>query len=101
MHSNHLQLVGRATLGPFVIDILDNALLDVLGILIGHQAYGELADDFLWYDSLCAGLIEGALNAMYGETGIAPSGLEQAGLVAIVRQVFDADVFSMRARQIK
>lgn len=61
-----LQFVGGTTLGPLVVDVLDNALLNVLGILIRHQTNGELADDLLWYDSLCSRLVEGALNAVNG-----------------------------------
>lgn len=91
--AKYLHFVGRATLCPLVIDVLDHAFLNMLGILIGHQANGELANDLLGYDSLGARLIEGALDAMDGQTGITPSGLQQARLISIMGQVVDANVF--------
>lgn len=94
-----LQLVGGTTLGPLLVNVLDNALLNVLGILIRHQANGELADDLLWYDSLGSGLVEGALNAVNGQAGITPSGLQQPGLVPLVRQIIGAYVFPKRERE--
>lgn len=68
----------------------------MLGILIGNQANGELADDLLWNDSLGSGLVEGTLNTVNGEAGITPSGLQQPSLVALVRQIIGAYIFPNR-----
>lgn len=71
----------------------------MLGILIGYQANGELANDLLWNDSLGSGLVEGTLNAVNGEAGITPSGLQQPGLVALVRQIIGAYIFPKTWRE--
>lgn len=71
----------------------------MLGILIGYQANGELANDLLWNDSLGSGLVEGTLNAVNREAGITPSGLQQPGLVALVRQIIGAYIFPKRCRK--
>ena len=76
-------------LGEGLLDVLEDELVDVLGLHVGHCADAELADDFGGNDGFGAGGGEGALDTVEGEGGEAPPAhegalllLEEAGLAA-------------------
>ncbi|RUP49025.1 hypothetical protein BC936DRAFT_143453 [Jimgerdemannia flammicorona] len=77
-------------LGELSLDVVGDQFGDALGVHVGHGPDGEFADDLGGNDGLLAGSVEGALNAMEGERGVAPA-VHQSFLRCVVNEGLGAD----------
>lgn len=80
-------LVGWSPLSPFLVQVVDDVLLNLLRFLIRHSANREFSNHLSRDNSLLAGFTKGTFDAVKWKWRIAPTVHEQSSLFLFVHQL--------------